>query len=242
MLTKNPYLKDKTSEDIERMVLDNLALVKHIINKMEMNLPYGMDRDDLISIGNIGLLEAAQNFDKSKNVKFQTYAYIRVRGAVLDEVRKFSFGGQAIIRKHKKISNAYRTLEQKLGRTPNDKEVADELGLTEEKFDKMLESTSGAYLMSLDDFTNDEDSTRFIDQLSDKEDHLGSIIDQENQQLIVNAIDNLPEKEKTALSLYYEQRLSLKEISLIMNLSESRISQIHKKAVLGIRAYIQNRI
>lgn len=241
-LKNNPYEHDKTSEEIERLVINNLALVKHIISRMEMNLPYGMDREDLVSVGNIGLLEAAQNFDSSKNVQFQTYAYIKVRGAVLDEIRKVSFGGQSIIRKHKKISDAYKELEQKLGRIPNDIEVAQELGVSEDKFDKLLEETSGAYLMSLDDFTDDEDNLRFIDQLSDEEDHLGGIIEQEKLDLLVKAIDDLPEKDKIILSLYYEQRLSLKEISLIMNLSESRISQVHKKAVIAIRMYIQNRI
>jgi RNA polymerase sigma factor for flagellar operon FliA len=241
-LKNNPYEQDKTSEEIERLVINNLALVKHIISRMEMNLPYGMDREDLVSVGNIGLLEAAQNFDSSKNVQFQTYAYIKVRGAVLDEIRKVSFGGQSIIRKHKKISDAYKELEQKLGRIPNDIEVAQELGVSEDKFDKLLEETSGAYLMSLDDFTDDEDNLRFIDQLSDEEDHLGGIIEQEKLDLLVKAIDDLPEKDKIILSLYYEQRLSLKEISLIMNLSESRISQVHKKAVIAIRMYIQNRI
>jgi RNA polymerase sigma factor FliA len=241
-LKNNPYEQDKTSEEIERLVINNLALVKHIISRMEMNLPYGMDREDLVSVGNIGLLEAAQNFDSSKNVQFQTYAYIKVRGAVLDEIRKVSFGGQSIIRKHKKISDAYKELEQKLGRIPNDIEVAQELGVSEDKFDKLLEETSGAYLMSLDDFTDDEDNLRFIDQLSDEEDHLGGIIEQEKLDLLVKAIEDLPEKDKIILSLYYEQRLSLKEISLIMNLSESRISQVHKKAVIAIRMYIQNRI
>ncbi len=243
MLKKgNPYDKDKTSEEIERLVLSNLALVKHIISRMEMNLPYGMDKEDLVSVGNIGLLEAAQNYDSSKNVQFQTYAYIKVRGAVLDEIRKVSFGGQSIIRKHKKISDAYKTLEQKLARMPKDSEVAEELGLSEDKFDKLVDETSGAYLMSLDDFTDDEDNLRFIDQLSDDEDHLGEIIEQEKVDILVKAIDDLPEKDRIILSLYYEQRLSLKEISLIMNLSESRISQVHKKAVVAIRAFIQNRM
>ncbi|MDD4526830.1 MAG: RNA polymerase sigma factor FliA [Candidatus Margulisbacteria bacterium] len=242
MLKNNPYEQDKTSEEIERLVINNLALVKHIISRMEMNLPYGMDREDLVSIGNIGLLEAAQNYDSTKNVQFQTYAYIRVRGAVLDEIRKVSFGGQSIIRKHKKISDAYKTLEQNLGRMPTDNEVAQELGVSEEKFDKLVEETSGAYLMSLDDFTNSEDNLRFIDQLANEEDYLGGIIEQENLDVLVEAIDALPEKDRIILSLYYEQRLSLKEISLIMNLSESRISQVHKKAVISIRLYIQSRI
>lgn len=241
-LTNNPYKQDKTSEEIERLVINNLALVKHIISRMEMNLPYGMDKEDLVSVGNIGLLEAAQNYDSSKNVQFQTYAYIKVRGAVLDEVRKVSFGGQSIIRKHKKISDAYKVLEQRLGRMPQDSEVAEELGVSSDKLEKLLDETSGAYLMSLDDFTNDEDNLRFVDQLSKDEDHLEDIIEQENQEILIEAIDALPEKDRLILSLYYEQRLSLKEISLIMNLSESRISQVHKKAVISIRAYIQNRI
>jgi RNA polymerase sigma factor FliA len=238
----NPYKQDKTREEIEGLVVNNLALVKHIISRMEMNLPYGMDRDDLISVGNIGLLEAAQKYDSTKKVQFQTYAYIKVRGAVLDEVRKFSFGGQSIIRKHKKVSNAYRTLEQRLGRMPTDSEVAGELGISEQKFEKLLEETSGAYLMSLDDYTDEEEHLRVIDKLSDDEDHLSDIIEKEKQDILVSAIEALPEKDRLILSLYYEQRLSLKEISLIMNLSESRISQVHKKAVIAIRAYIQNRI
>jgi RNA polymerase sigma factor FliA len=235
---RNPYVHEKTIEQIEEMVINNLALVKHIISRMEINLPYGMDREDLVCIGNIGLLEAAQNFDGKKNVQFQTYAYIRIRGAILDEVRKYSFGGQSVIRKHKKIADAYKVLEQKLSRVPTDNEVAAEMGLSLEKFQKMLNETGGSHLLSLDDFSNHEDQERFIDQLADEYDQLETIIDKEEMDILVKALENLSEKEKNILSLYYEQRLSLKEISLIMGLSESRISQIHKQAIIAMRLFI----
>ncbi len=237
-------IKGKDPDKINQLVLDNLALVKHIIARMEIYLPAGMDKEDLVSIGNWGLIEAAQKFDKSKNVKFQTYAYIRIRGAILDEVRKSSFGGQAVVRKQKQLSDIHNELQSKLGRIPRDEEVAEAMGISTDKLDHLMSETSGAYLLSLDHFTDDDETNRILDQmsglLSNEENHLEAMIEKEKAELLVRAIEKLGDDEKLVLSLYYEQELSLKEISLIMNLTESRICQIHKKALLNIKSQVAN--
>ncbi len=230
------YENEDSEERLNKLVADNLALVKYIITRLEVNLPYGMDREDLVSIGNWGLIEAARNFNPAKNVKFQTYAYIKIRGAILDEVRKNSFGGQSIVRKQKQLMDVYNSLQRGLGRFPKDEEVAEALGITLEKLEKLLEETSGAYLVALDDFSEDNENVRILDKLSVEDDFLENIIENDRLIFLVGLIKKLPKSEQLVLSLYYEQELSLKEISLIMNLTESRISQIHKKAILYIRS------
>lgn len=230
----NPYTNENAK--IEELIVENIGLVKHIISRMEINLPYGLDKDDLLSIGNMGLIEAARNFDAGRNVKFQTFAYIRIRGSILDEIRKLSFGGQAVMRRQKQLSDVYRELEQELGRTPLDKEVADRLGVDIEKLEEMLLESSGAYLLSIDDDHNDPESIKIIDKIIDRDDQLEAYIQKERLELVEEAIKQLPENEAMVLSLYYERQLSLKEISLIMDVSESRVCQIHKKAILSVQS------
>ncbi len=232
------YLEEPDQSIIHNRILDNLPLVKHIIGRMEIHLPGGMDREDLISIGNEGLIDAAQKFDPAKNVKFQTYAYVRIRGAILDEIRRSSFGGQSIVRRQKQLSEVYAALQSRLIRQPTDIEVADELGVTSDKLDHWLDETRGAHLLSLDERVQEDDLYRRVDQVSDSEDHLDKIIQSEKIALMVHAIEQLSKDEKLVLSLYYEQELSLKEISIIMELSEGRICQIHKKAILKARAMV----
>lgn len=244
-MVHNPYLSYVEGQDqsvLHQRILDNLPLVKHIIGRMELHLPGGMDREDLVSIGNWGLIDAAQKFDPSKNVKFQTFAYVRIRGAILDEIRKTCFGGQSIVRRHKQLSDVYNELQRRFSRQPTDEEVAAELGITTEKLDQWLDETSGAYLLSLDEKVQDDDAYSRVDQVSDSIDHLDDIIARERLTQMTEAIDKLSDDEKMVLSLYYEQELSLKEISLIMNLSESRICQIHKKAILNARAIIARQL
>ncbi|MDD5456542.1 MAG: FliA/WhiG family RNA polymerase sigma factor [Candidatus Margulisbacteria bacterium] len=241
MITPLQHYNTVIDEDsISKLVEENLALVKYVISRMEIHLPSGMDKEDLVSIGNWGLIEAARHFDVSKNVKFQTYAYIKIKGAILDEIRKSSFGGQTIVRKQKQLMDVYTELEQKFNRLPTDEEVALALHVSPDKLEKMLEETSGAYLVSLDNFVEDDDNLRVMDRLSTEDDYLDAIIDSERTQLLTATIEGLAKNEKLVLSLYYEQELSLKEISLIMDLSESRISQIHKKAIFRIKSVINN--
>jgi RNA polymerase sigma factor FliA len=236
-------LKQYEAEEEERintLVLSHINLVKHIINKLEIHLPYGMDKEDLISIGNFGLIEAARKFDLKKQVKFSTFAYIRIRGAILDEIRKSSFGGQAVLRKNKKIQDVYTQLSKDLGHMPSSEEVAQSLDITVEKLEKMLDETSGAYLLSLDDYLESDEKMTFLDRLSSDDKLLDSIIDSERLSLVEAAIQALPDQEKMVLSLYYQKELSLKEIGLVLDRTESRISQIHKKAILKIKAYLDN--
>jgi RNA polymerase sigma factor for flagellar operon FliA len=156
----------------------------------------------------------------------------------LDEIRKSSFGGQSIVRRQKQLGDAYLKLQSRLNRQPTEEEVAVELGVTTEKLDQWLDETSGAHLISLDEQVQDDDTYRRIDQMSNSEDQLDQIIHSEKLALMIAAIDQLSGDEKMVLSLYYEQELSLKEIGLIMELSESRICQIHKKAILNARASV----
>ena len=233
-----PYIEGQDQFALHQRILDNLPLVKYIIGRMELHLPGGMDREDLVSIGNWGLIEAAQKFDPSKAIKFQTFAYVRIRGAILDEIRKTCFGGQSIVRRQKQLSDVYKELQRRFGRQPTDTEVATELGITTEKLDRWLDETSGAYLLSLDEHVQQDDAYARVDQVSDSIDHLDNIIHSERLSVMNEAIEKLSDDEKMVLSLYYDQELSLKEIGLIMNLSESRICQLHKKAILSARASV----
>ena len=239
-MTQNPfsaYVSTLSEAEVNELILSNLPLVKHIIGRLEIHLPYGMDREDLVSVGNMGLIEAARQYDPSRNVKFQTYAYIRIRGAILDEIRKSSFGGQTVVRKHKQLSEAARALEQEFGRYPTEEELAGFMDISIEKVQGMLEETRAAHLISLDAFAEIDDVARMVDHLFEDDSALDEILEAERLALVAGGIDRLADQEKLVLSLYYEQELSLKEISLIMELTESRISQIHKKAILFLQVF-----
>ncbi len=242
----NHMVARDTKEDItrrDRLITEYAPLVKYIAHRIAMRLPPHVEVDDLINTGILGLIDAIEKFDPSKEVKFKTYAEIRIKGAILDELRAMDWIPRSIRKVINKLIDAYHELEQRLGRPAEDEEIAEELGLKMEEFYQLLRQAAGVPLISLDGLVDHEEKRRSI--LSCLEDHksvngFGILGLNELKDTIANAIEDLPEKERQVISLYYYDELTMKEIGRVLDLTESRVSQIHTKAVLRLRVRINN--
>lgn len=232
-----------TNNNENQLVISHLYLVKFVVNRMTMNLPPGVTKDDLHAIGSMGLIDAAKKFDTSKGVQFKTYSVPRIRGAILDELRRYTLGGQTLCRKARQIEQATKAIEiRKDGGSASDEEVADELGITKEKLNKMMTEVSRSFLISLDEPTySDNATTSFADTIEDQKLLTPDIFleNKERKALIQNVIQELPNQEKKVLVLYYFEEITLREIGLVLGVSESRVSQIHTKAILRLRSRLK---
>ncbi|NLI92204.1 MAG: FliA/WhiG family RNA polymerase sigma factor [Peptococcaceae bacterium] len=228
-----------TEEHLERY----LPLVRKISGRLSMSLPAHIDEEDLIGYGVFGLLDALQRFEPSRGVKFETYATLRIRGAMIDGLRSMDWVPHSARQKVKRVHQAFSHLENDLGRNPSVEEVADHLELSVEELNATLLQGQFMTLVSLEDVSNPETSDTNIspiDMIVDNksQDAFQQIEKEEQKQILIEAIEKLSEKEKMVVALYYREELTLKEIAAIMSLSESRISQIHSQAVLRLRGYL----
>ena len=225
--------------DREKIVMDYLPLVKYVVDRLPVASLPQISRDDLISSGVIGLLKAADSFDPSRGIKFKTYAEIRVRGAILDELRAQDWASRSLRSDSNLLENTYNYLEQKLGRPAEDTEMAEALNISLEEFYKLLGKAKGISLVNFEDmhFENGEelrDPYEFV-RLLDGDDPFALFKDKEMHNFLVDAIDQLPERERLVLSLYYFEDLNLREIGLIMGVSESRVCQMRTKAIIHLK-------
>lgn len=221
------------------MVEQHAALVKRIAYHLIARLPASVDVEDLIQAGMIGLLDASHQFNASQGASFETYAGIRIRGAMLDEIRRNDWAPRSVHRKAREISEKMHEVEQRMGRNATDSEVANALGLDLNEYHQHLQDSTGHQLFSLDDFTdNDETQAHPISDAlpaPDKE-----VQDDDFQAALVQAIDSLPDRERLLMSLYYNDELNLKEIGEVLGVSESRVSQIHSQTVLRLRSKLRD--
>ena len=225
----------------DKFIMDYLPLVKYVVGKFMMYLPSHIDQEDLFESGILGLIEAAERFDDSKNVKFKTYAFHRIRGAVLDYLRLQDWVPRSVREKDNLIKQAYNTLEQELNRTPHTEEVAEAMGISCSDLDKMLVDINMCSMLYLEDisFGGDDDSkAKANDIIKDQKTSgpLRNLESKEELEVLEHAIAELPQKEKLVITLYYYEDMLLREIAEVMNLSESRISQLHHRALMSIRA------
>lgn len=232
--------QDKRAE--EKLVETYLSLVNYVVGRLSMGLPNTIDRDDLTSFGHMGLLDAMKKFDYSRGLQFETYAMWRIRGAIMDGLRSHDLIPRSARDKAKKVEEAYLTLEQKYLRTVTDKEVSQYLGISEKDISQVFSDTSFANVLSLDEPIHDDENEKnfrqsFIvdDKAKDPQKALDEMV---QKQLIAETIDRLSEKERLVISLFYYEELNLTEIAEVMNLSPSRISQLHSKALSRIRAML----
>jgi len=219
-------------------------IVKYVAGRMAIGLPHYVEFNDLISAGLLGLIQAIDNFDHQRGIKFETYAIPRIRGSILDELRSQDWFPRSLRRKAKQLEEAYSTLEIRLGRPATDAEVAKKLEIDLEELDGMVGEVSIATIMSLDaDTSGDEgeSSTTLGDYLADvnAEDVEQILAKQEMKDLIGSRMSELPEKEQLVLVLYYYEELTLKEIGEILDVTESRVCQIHTKAILRLKGKIE---
>lgn len=221
------------------LVEQHAALVKRIAYHLIARLPPSVDVEDLIQAGMIGLLDASHQFDASQGASFETYAGIRIRGAMLDEIRRNDWAPRSVHKKAREIAETMREIEQRKGRNATDAEVAAALGLNINDYHQQLQDSTGHQLFSLDDFTdNDEVQAQPLTASPASPD--AEVQDDDFQLALAQAIDGLPERERLLMSLYYNDELNLKEIGEVLGVSESRVSQIHSQTVLRLRSKLRD--
>ena len=245
-MMQNPYTKQNEINK-EEMVLQYAPSVKYIAGRLSARLPSGIQVDDLIQAGMIGLLEAVDKFDPKKGVKFKTYADFRVRGAMLDDLRSKDWIPRSVRDNGNKLEKAYIELRSQDIDYPTDKQLAKQLELKPKELSGFLEKSRPIPLISLEDVNargKDEDALDILETLSnpDETDPVEQLLGQESKELLIKAIDKLPENEKMVLSLYYNEDLNLKEIGAVLGLTESRVSQIRTKAIGMLRSYMKSYI
>ncbi len=226
----------------QKLVEQYLRVVRYVAGRMAIGLPHYVEYNDLVSAGLLGLIQAVDNFDHRRGIKFETYAIPRIRGAILDELRSQDWFPRSLRRKAKQVEAVYAGLEVRLGRAATDEEVARELGIELHELDALLSEVALATIMSLDaDANSDEEQQSGLgDYLPDpRSDEIErSIAQEEMRELIVQRLAELPEKEQLVLVLYYYEELTLKEIGEILDVTESRVCQIHTKAILRLKGKI----
>ena len=228
----------------DRLIMEHSPLIKYIVNRIAQRLPSHVDLDDLMNTGVIGLMDAIEKYDPEKNCKFKTYAEFRIKGAILDQLRSLDWVPRSVRQKSRRLEAAYNQTEQKLGRAASDEEVADVLGVEIKKFHEMLNQVRGISLVNLDEVRNasDLEKKNLIDVVEDTngEDPFGTLNIDEMKKIVAEAIGNLPEKERLVVSLYYYDELNMKEIGKILDITESRVCQIHTKAVIRLRSKLKS--
>ncbi len=225
----------------EQLILKYLPLVKYVAGRVAIGLPPHVDADDLYSYGIFGLLNALERFDHTRGIKFETYAITRIKGAILDGLRAMDWVPSSVRQRARELEETYWRLESRLGRPASDEEVAAALGLSVEDFQSLLVEVSRTQLLSLDELWSaegEEGEFSLKDLVGDDkaEDPFSSAAFAELSRTLAEAIADLPEKERLVVSLYYYEGLTAKEISQVMGLSVSRISQLHTRALLRLRA------
>lgn len=261
---RNPVVEDPAKEAAERntselwrqykgrhsarakelLILEYLPLVKYVAGRLAIGLPPSVEMDDLIGSGTLGLLAAIERYDPSRDNKFSTYAIARIRGAMLDELRSMDWIPRSVRKKARQLEDAYSRLENRLKRPATDEEVATELSVSVGEFFEMLDEVRGTALVSLDDNLSPKDggSTTKIHETvqDDRQIDPGAAIEVEKMRdVLENALDLLPERDRLVIILYYYEELTLKEIGQALGVSESRVSQIHTKAILRLRGRLR---
>lgn len=237
--TDDPILRQK-------LLIEYLGLVKNVAGRLAMGFPKYVELDDLISTGVIGLIEAAKNFDPERGVKFETFAVPRIRGAILDELRALDWVPRSTRAKSRNLERVTVKLTNRLGRTPNVVELAKEMKISTEDLHSTLNEVKSTSILSLDELICREDDNRKVPRIETVEGmHHDGILDsiekRELREYLSDAISSLSEQEKLVVALYYYEELTLKEIGEVMQISESRVSQIHTKAVSRLRGMVRDK-
>jgi RNA polymerase sigma factor for flagellar operon FliA len=225
----------------DQLLTQHTSLVKKLAYRLKAKLPASVEVDDLIQAGMMGLLSAVNLYEDTHGAQFETYASQRIRGAMLDELRNADWLPRGIRKKMRTVEDAINALEQQLGRTPSELEVARHLKLSLDDYYEMLGDCGGHQLVYYEDFHDSDGGDHFLDRhLHDEsEDPLQALISTDFREALIDGINSLPEREKLLMGLYYEQELNLKEIGAVLNVSESRVCQMHSQAVARIRAKLK---
>ena len=241
------YKKTKTQALREEIVQRYLYLVKYVAGRVAIGLPPNIEMGDLVSYGILGLFDAIEKFDVEQGNKFETYAVTRIRGAIMDELRKLDWAPRLLRKRAKEVERKCRELEEKFGRMATDEELAQALNVSVEDLSNIYSELNSTSFLSLDEVWQNDDGNKPISRLQTIEDSLISnqlkyLQKNEAKEIIIGALEDLPEKEKLVMVLYYYENLTLKEIGQVLSVSESRICQIHTKVVLRLRASLKKKM
>ncbi|MCR5154990.1 MAG: FliA/WhiG family RNA polymerase sigma factor [Lachnospiraceae bacterium] len=232
------YCKKPSPSLREKLIIEYAGLVKIVAGKLSIYLGYNVEYDDLVGYGTFGLIDAIDKYDFGKGVKFETYASLRIRGAILDQIRKMDWLPRSVRQRQKQIDAAYNKIESIYGRVATDEEVAGELNISLDELDTWQAQTKAAGLVSLEDYMDqgNEGGISSIGENSEDYKQPDAIIEKsEMKQILVDSLESLTEKEKRVIVLYYYEELTLKEISQVLEVTESRVSQLHSKAIQKLR-------
>lgn len=227
-----------TDAERDALITETLPLIKHIAHRLATRLPNNIEIRDLINAGVIGLLDAIEKFEPERNIKFKTYAEVRIRGAILDSLRNLDWAPRSLRKKSKDLERVYGELSQKLGRPATDEEVSEAMGEDLENFHALIDQLHGLTIGSFENLSDSEDSENYINYYPDdgSNDPYTKFEASELTSMLADAIEELPEKERLVLSLYYYEEFTMKEIGSLLGVNESRVSQLHTKATLRLRS------
>lgn len=226
------YRENKSVEVRNQLAEYYLPLVRIVGGRLAVSLPPHLDKDDLLSSGFFGLLDAIDRFDVTRNIKFETYAGVRIRGAMIDDLRAKDWIPVTMRQKIRKYEQAVYKLETELGRSATDAELAEELEISVSELNALVGQCNAATVIPLEEYLQTDTAEAVDSNPADSIEFL------ELKDMLAHAIDHLPEKERLVVSLYYYEEMTLKEISIVMHLSEARISQLHTKAIMKMRSYL----
>lgn len=228
----------KSLRERNKLVIDHISIISIVVKRISNKLPNSIDKKDLFNIGAIGLIESANKFNPEKNSSFKSFAQKRIHGAIYDELRKQNLGGQNLCKKIQKLEKAIKEIEEKTNKKASDIEIASFLGISIKKLNELYLDISNSFLLHFDDFNESQDikiipKNNLIEDFEDKQ------IQLEQKYSLIKAIKKLTEKEQKILQLYYYHNLSFKEISIVLNISNARVSQIHSKIILILRGRLK---
>ncbi len=226
----------------EENLKNHMPLVRSVVDRMRASLPPHIDVEDLYSVGLLGLIQALRRFDPTHGVTFASYATLRIRGAVLDELRRVDWMSRSLRVKAKKVTDVIASIEQRLGRPATESEVASELGISTEEYSALLDELRPLSYVELDSVAGEEDDTSMHDLVPDESQPTASDQAMKNEliKLVVERLQKLPEMQRKILAMYYFENMRLAEIAKVFGVTESRICQIHTQAVLGLKTYIRS--
>jgi len=227
--------------DANAMLKQYSPLVRRLAHQMIAKLPANVEIDDLIQVGMIGLHDAMSRFDSEQGVQFETFATQRIRGAMLDELRGSDWMSRGGRRQQREIETAVHKLEQKLGRAPQESEIAEAMGMSLSQYQEVLGKVRGTQLVYLEDMSGDEGGDDYLDRHVSNEDAnpLSMLQDHRMREALVEAIKNLPEREQYVMSMYYEHDMNLKEIAAVLKVTESRVCQLHSQSIARLRVKLR---
>jgi len=234
-----------SGEEREGLIQEFVPVIKYMALRLAMRVPAGLNVEDLISAGTVGLLDALSKYDPSREVKFRTYAEFRIRGAMLDEMRAMDWVPRSVRERIGRIQHAANEFTKRKGRTPNEQELATELGVDTKEVDEALLQAKGTVVLSLDDLgTTEDDAHSILDALADTEqpNPLESLLSEDTRKVLADAIDRLPERQRLVLTLYYFEELTMKEIGTLLSVTESRICQLHAQAMVRLKAQLSTKL